>query len=209
MANEFLKFKPSKPKFGSTTLKSGSISDLVFSLDCPKILSNTPLDPQIHIQRQKVCAVSELMAVLGVSRADLEIDLLSLGMDPSSLLDFASLELHVARLTPHSRFPPHFHFLSHEVYFGLQGTGLMRIGLPLQNGNVVTSREQLNPAIPLSCEWSSERTQPFPVGAVFLVKAGEVHSLTNDASSELVTAFICSNKHLDDAKDRVRLPPKA
>ena len=198
MANPHLLFKTPGAKFSS-------VSAIIFDLDCRQILSKTPLDPQIGLQRQKICPLSELSA-LGLSRATLEAELISDGMDPASLSDFASLELHVARLTPHSRFPPHFHFLTHELYYGLQGMGLMRIGLPVQNGKVIKTRAELNPTSPLSCRWSQARTKPFPPGSIFLVKAGEVHALTNDASSELITAFICSNNHLDDAKDRVKLP---
>jgi len=186
--------------------RPSSLSSLIFDLDAPAMLANTPLDAKIGVRRQYICSLFELAVALGKPQASLLSDLSLMGLDFDSLSRAGELQLHLVHLSPGVIFAPHVHFTGHEIYFGLAGEGLMRIGAAMQNEKTISKPEQISPSAALSCSWSSERTAPLSPSSLFLVKSGEVHSLTNPSSQDLYAAFICGAWHLVEGGDRVFIP---
>ena len=170
------------------------------------MLEHAPLDSKVGARKQFVCSFIELAKTLNKSRSELLADLTLLGLDFDSLSRADELELHVAHLKPGAIFAPHLHFIGHELYFGLSGEGLLRIGKAMQNGKEVLERQNVGDPASLACVWSDERTQPLIAGSSFSVRAKEVHSLTNPSSSDLYFAFLCGGWHLVEGGDRLFLP---
>ncbi len=183
-----------------------SISQLIFDLNAPQMMEHTPPDPKIGIKRQFVCPFWEMSKQMNKSRSAMLAELTVLGFDFDSLARADELQLHLALLPAGGVFPPHLHFIGHELYFGLKGEGLMRIGQAMQDGKAVLAREEVSAPERLTCLWSDKRTKPLMPSSAFLVKTGEVHSLTNPASSDLYFAFLCGGWHLVENGDRLFLP---
>ncbi|VVB56745.1 Uncharacterised protein [uncultured archaeon] len=186
--------------------KASSLTALLYDLDAPKMLANTPIDPKIKTKRQFICSFIELAKALNKSRSDLLAELTLLGLDFESLSRADELELHLSQLPPGGIFPPHLHFIGGELYFGLMGEGQMRIGHAMQSEKEVKSTQDVSSPASLSCVWSKERSAPLLAHSAFMVQVNEVHSLTNPSSSDLYFAFICGGWHMAEGGDRLFLP---
>lgn len=162
----------------------------ILALDAAPLFSGTPLDPVIGVKRKMIGRVGPYFSsAIGLSHEEIlsELSFLGLGKEP---LD--ALELHVAQLPPGGRLNPHFHEHGDEIYFVISGHGVMKLGSVRKNRDGTST-----------CDFSSKKQADLRPGDTLIVRAREVHCLTNPRGrGDLVFAFICPADHLDDRKNR-------
>jgi mannose-6-phosphate isomerase-like protein (cupin superfamily) len=81
-------------------------------------------------------------------------------------------------ILPHKKIAAHYHNEGDELYFIIEGKGLMRLGVPSEAG----------------VKWQHE----FEVcgGDFFTVPAKAVHQLVNMSDEDMLAVFACDNEHL-------------
>lgn len=102
------------------------------------------------------------------------------GIRIAKLLGDERFGYYATRLSPGAKINPHYHRHGNEVYFILEGSGVIHTWLP--DSEARTSRRVAR-------------------GSAFDIPAGVIHQLENDSNDTLVLVFSCSPSHLAD--DRV------